>query len=273
LHVADPSLVGAPPAEYSGGTKYTTDRLIVPTPAHLPHNERSEPLPPYFHIEDYAAARDPHSPDLHLSSLFNDEMANAGQNQPPPQGNVLQAAAAPPPNVNALLAQMATTMALLTQIAQNAPAPQTINRKDTQAKPERYSSTIGATAQSFLANFALWANVQGERMNTRIPATATAPESWAADSNLWIASAMSFLMGNAATWALPYQEVLTKGGHPFADWAAFVAAFEARFIGRTQEADARQAMAQLVQGSGSVAEYQARFNNLAPLTCYSDVEL
>jgi hypothetical protein len=110
-------------------------------------------------------------------------------------------------------------------------------------------------------------------MNTRVPATATAPESWAADANLWIASAMSFLTGDAATWALPYQGALTKGDHPFADWSAFVAAFEARFIGRTQEADARRAMAQLVQGNGSVAEYQVRFDNLAPLTCHSDVDL
>jgi hypothetical protein len=272
-HVAGPGFFGAPPAEHSGGTEYITDGFIVPTPTHLPDAERNDPLPPYFHLEDYAAARDPHSPDLHLPHLFN-AMAQAGQNQPPPQGNApQQPAAPPPPDLNALLAQMTTTMGLLAQIAQNAPASRTVDRKDTQAKPERYAGTIGATARSFLANFALWANVQGERMNTRIPATATAPESWAADSNLWIASAMSFLTGDAATWALPYQEALTKGDHPFADWSAFVAAFEARFIGRTQEADARRAMAQLVQGNGSVAKYQARFDNLAPLTRYSDVDL
>jgi hypothetical protein len=272
-HVAGPGFPGDPTAEYSGGTECTTDGFIVPTPAYFPDAERNDPLPPYFHLEDYVAARDPHFPELHLSHLF-DAMAQAGQNQPPPQGNApQQPAAPPPPDINTLLAQMATTMALLTQIAQNAPASHTVDQKDTQAKPERYAGDIGATARSFLANFALWANVQGERMNTRIPATATTPESWAADANLWIASAMSFLTGDAATWALPYQEALTKGDHPFADWSAFIATFEARFIGRTQEADARRAMAQLVQGNGSVAEYQVRFNNLAPLTRYSDVDL
>jgi hypothetical protein len=176
-------------------------------------------------------------------------MAHAGQNQPPLQGNAPQQPAAPPlPDLNALLAQMTTAMGLLAQIMQNAPASCTVDRKDTQAKPERYTGTIGTTARSFLANFALWANVQGERMNTRIPATATAPESWAADSNLWIASAMSFLTGNAATWALPYQEALTM-------------------------ANAHRAMAQLVQGSGSMAKYQAHFDNLVSLTGYSGVDL
>jgi hypothetical protein len=262
-----------PTAEHSSGTKRTTDGFIIPTPAYFPDAERNDPLPPYFHLEDYVAARDPHSPELHLSHLF-DIMAQAGQNRPPPQGNTpQQPAAPPPPDVNALLAQMATTMALLTQIAQNAPASRTVDRKDTQAKPERYAGAIGATACSFLANFALWANVQGERMNTRVPATTTAPESWAADANLWIASAMSFLTGDAAMWALLYQEALTKGDHPFADWSAFVAAFEACFIGRTQEADVRRAMAQLVQGNGSVAGYQVRFDNLALLTRHSDVDL
>jgi hypothetical protein len=265
--------VGAPPAEHSGGTEYTTDGFIVPALAHLPHDERNEPLPPYFHIEDYVAARNLHFPDLSLATLFNNKMANTGQPQPPPQGNTQQAAAAPPPNINALIAQMAQTTQLLATLVANSNTPRNLDRKDMQAKPKWYNGIIGASARSFLANFALWANVQGTRMNTLHPATATDPERWENVPSLWIASAMLFLTGDATTWALPYQESMTKGSDPFPTWQDFVNAFEARLIGRTQEADARRAMAQLTQGTGTVAEYQAWFDNLATLTRYSDVDL
>jgi hypothetical protein len=79
--------------------------------------------------------------------------------------------------------------------------------------------------------------------------------------------------GRRCNMGTAHQEALTKGSHLFADWNAFVTAFEARFIGRMQEANARRARAQLVQGSGSMAEYQAHFDNLASLTGYSDVDL
>jgi hypothetical protein len=135
-------------------------------------------------------------------------------------------------------------------------------------RPDAFKGTIGSEAQTFLAQFVPWAGSQGTKLNNA---------DGSKDNGKWVKAALSNMTDVAAVWATPHLEKYPT--EPFQDalgnasWDAFVQAFQARFEPLNKKLEAQKAIKLLFQGSGSVAEYAAKFENLAPLTKLSDEDL
>jgi hypothetical protein len=60
------------------------------------------------------------------------------------------------------------------------------------------------------------------------------------DVHKMVPLALSFMVEDAAVWARPHIESLVEGKTPFADWDAFLAAFESKFEPVSPEANAKK---------------------------------
>jgi hypothetical protein len=85
--------------------------------------------------------------------------------------------------------------------------------------------------------------------------------------------ALSFIVKNAAVWARPHIESLTKGKTPFADWDAFFAVFKLKFELVSPEADAKNKIIGMKQGKRTFGELVADFETWASQTGWSDQDL
>lgn len=86
-----------------------------------------------------------------------------------------------------------------------------------------------------------------------------------------------FLEGEAAEWATPYQVDYAAGRTPFANFAAFTAAFTARF-GNIDDAAAAQVeltkvCSKNLRDTRTAAEFSAQFKGPADRSGYGDLEL
>ena len=80
--------------------------------------------------------------------------------------------------------------------------------------------------------------------------------------------------GDARTWALPALEDLKKGGWPYqGQWSTFEKEFSRWFIPLDPAETAREQLKRLKQSKSSVTEYKAKFDEQAPLTRWSSVDL
>jgi hypothetical protein len=135
-------------------------------------------------------------------------------------------------------------------------------------RPDAFKGTVGSEARTFLAQFVPWAGSQGTKLNHA---------NGSKDHAKWVKAALSNMTDVAAVWATPHLEKYPV--EPFQDtagnpsWDAFVRAFQARFEPLNKKLEAQKAIKLLFQGNGLVAEYAAKFENLAPLTNLSDEDL
>ena len=98
--------------------------------------------------------------------------------------------------------------------------------------------------------------------------------SWLRRDTDWIQAALHLMSGEAHAWALPTLEEIRDGSDPFRGyWREFEKEFSRRFIPLDPAEAARDTLKHLKQGKRSVAEYKARFDEQAPLTKWSQVDL
>ena len=162
-------------------------------------------------------------------------------------------------------------MTLLTQsMAQLASATQTNSTSKAVQKPAPFKGEQGGEARRFLAAFTMWAMTQGASLNHLDAAgNAVNPR-----NEQWIRTVLSYMQDDAALWATPAMEELTRGHTPFNnDWNEFRQQFKARFESVDEAVDAKERLRKLWQGSLTVPEYAARFNELAGRTGYSGADL
>lgn len=191
-----------------------------------------------------------------------------------------------------LLAQQVTT---LTQqvariaAAQAAPAPVPIAATTTPKryvqKPSTYDGKRADEARRFLAAFRVWAQDQREGLSTPIQAPLLDSQGqqrrdaqgnprtftqYQPDVTRWVPAALTFLTDDAAIWATTVLESIGNGRMPYADWDAFVEAFRRRFETVDEEGDALVALDELWQGTKTVPEFVALFQQHAGRTRLSE---
>jgi len=157
-----------------------------------------------------------------------------------------------------------------TPAATPAPAPVVEKFKNPVARPEPFK-TGAADCRRFIHAFTAWALEEGRPLNVdRVRA-----------DKVWINSALSYMQGEAATWASQYLQAIqlhtenSANKWPFdgGDWTKFLEALRLRFQA-TNDADAAQReLTTITQGKKTVAEYAARFQQVASRTGYSDADL
>ncbi|KAJ3533934.1 hypothetical protein NMY22_g7130 [Coprinellus aureogranulatus] len=167
-----------------------------------------------------------------------------------------------------LLAKMDTLITTMTTQKNAA----TTNKSAVQ-RPAPFKSGTN-DARRYLQYFTLWARVQGPPMN----------EGTTPDAKHWISAFLSGLEGEAATWASQHLEKITNyyglgdnrkdadfpcGG----DWNTFVGAFKTRFFAADDALAAQRELETISQGSRSVADYAARFQEVSGRTGLSDTDL
>ncbi|KAJ3528551.1 hypothetical protein NMY22_g9360 [Coprinellus aureogranulatus] len=168
-----------------------------------------------------------------------------------------------------LLAKMDTLIATMTA-QKNA----TTTNKSAVQRPAPFKSGTN-DARRYLQYFTLWARVQGPPMN----------EGTTPDAKHWISAFLSGLEGEAATWASQHLEQMTKyyaknatdrkdtdfpGG---GDWNTFVEEFKTRFFAADDALAAQRELETIAQGTRSVADYAAKFQEVSGRTGLSDTDL
>ncbi|EJF55521.1 hypothetical protein DICSQDRAFT_17170, partial [Dichomitus squalens LYAD-421 SS1] len=137
-------------------------------------------------------------------------------------------------------------------------------------KPSPFKGKQGGEARRFLAAFTLWAMSQGSTLN-HVDAMGN---TISACNDQWIWAVLSFMQDSAALWATPAIEEITQGTTPFKGlWTEFRTQFKARFETVDEAVDAKERLRTLWQGSMTVPEYTARFNELSTCTGYSKADL
>ncbi|EJF55563.1 hypothetical protein DICSQDRAFT_73487 [Dichomitus squalens LYAD-421 SS1] len=137
-------------------------------------------------------------------------------------------------------------------------------------KPSPFKGEQGGEARCFLAAFTLWAMSQGLTLN-HIDAMGNAI---GAHDDQWIWAVLSFMQDSAALWATPAMEEITQGTTPFkGSWTEFRTQFKARFETVDEAVDAKERLRTLWQGTMTVPEYAARFNEVSTRTGYSKADL
>lgn len=168
-----------------------------------------------------------------------------------------------------LLAKMDTLVTALT--AQKNAAT---TNKSTVQRPAPFKSGTN-DARRYLQYFILWARVQGSPMN----------EGTTVNAKHWISAFLSGLEGEAATWASQHLEEMMKyyakdastrtdadfpcGG----DWNTFVQEFKTRFFAADDALAAQRELETISQGTRSVADYAAKFQEVSGRTGLSDTDL
>ncbi|EJF55435.1 hypothetical protein DICSQDRAFT_73994 [Dichomitus squalens LYAD-421 SS1] len=137
-------------------------------------------------------------------------------------------------------------------------------------KPSAFKGEQGGEARRFLAAFTLWAMSQGSTLN-HVDAMGNAIS---ARDDQWIRAVLSFMQDSAALWATLAMEEITQGTTPFkGSWTEFRTQFKARFETVDEAVDAKERLRTLWQGTMTVPEYAARFNELSTRTGYSKADL
>ena len=138
-------------------------------------------------------------------------------------------------------------------------------------KPTAFKGkTDSAGARKFLASFILWARDTQEAMNT----LDTTTNIWVPDEPKWIRAVLNLMEDEAGAWAAPYIEMLVRLEKAFEDkWEKFDEAFGARFCAVDEAQEAKDKLAALWQGSLSVPDYAAKFQQYAKRTGLSDADL
>ena len=144
--------------------------------------------------------------------------------------------------------------------------------KSVISKPEPFKSGT-ADARRYLQYFTLWARAQGPPLNSAI----------GTDGKQWIAAFLSNLQGEAAQWAVPllaqieayHRSTVQKDSDYPAEgnWSTFVENFKLRFQATDDRIEAQRELNKVSQGSKGVAEYAARFQEIAARTGYSAADL
>lgn len=167
------------------------------------------------------------------------------------------------------LQEMSKQQASIATLLSNLTVDKVKSSKSAVARPEPFKS--GANdARRFIHYFTLWARSQGPPLN----------KNGQEDEKQWITSALSLLQGEAATWAVPYLRAIEQhtldpsnefpcGGN----WTTFVNEFKLRFEGSDDALQAQRELARITQGKHTVAEYSARFQEVAGRTGFSDTDL
>lgn len=192
--------------------------------------------------------------------------AAAAPQQAQAQAPAAQAAAQPDP-MQMLLQSMALlnqSMSSLVRVTTNA------NSSKVVQKPAAFTGVQGGEARRFLAAFTMWAMSQGASLNVLDPNG----DPLQARDDQWIRTVLSYMQDDAALWATPAMEELTQGTTPFnGSWNDFRQQFKARFETVDEAVDAKERLRKLWQGSSTLPEYAARFNELAGRTGYSAQDL
>ncbi|KAF5392585.1 hypothetical protein D9757_002098 [Collybiopsis confluens] len=188
-----------------------------------------------------------------------------------PHADTSQSELTPPPNPpiqpNPAMATGQDVLNALNNLAINQAALQQVvidlvtnmNSNKGISKPHNYNGIGSKDARRFLAAFEVWA--QG------------IPNLRALTGNEPVKSAISFLEGDAATWATPIAENISAHTSnrnvplTYPNWADFRAAFTARFETADPVTDAKK------HGKNSVAAYTATFKQYSERTGYSDTDL
>ncbi|EJF60226.1 hypothetical protein DICSQDRAFT_63244 [Dichomitus squalens LYAD-421 SS1] len=138
-------------------------------------------------------------------------------------------------------------------------------------KPSPFKGEQGGEARRFLAAFTLWAISHWGSTLNHVDATGNAIS---ARDDQWIRAVLSFMQDSAALWATPAMEEITQGTAPFkGSWTEFRTQFKARFETVDEAVDAKERLRMLWQGTMTVPEYAARFNELSTRTGYSKADL
>ncbi|EJF61810.1 hypothetical protein DICSQDRAFT_136328 [Dichomitus squalens LYAD-421 SS1] len=179
----------------------------------------------------------------------------------PQQAQLGTQTATQPPDPMTVLLQL---MTLLTQsMAQLANSTTGANSLKAVQKPSPFKGEQGGEARRFLAAFTLWATSQGSTLN-HVDATGNAIST---RDDQWIRAVLSFMQDSAALWATPVMEEITQGTTPFKGlWMEFRTQFKAQFETVDEAVDAKERLRTLWQGSMTVPEYAARFNELSTRT-------
>jgi len=157
-----------------------------------------------------------------------------------------------------------------TTVAAPAPTPAAEKIRNPVARPEPFK-TGAADCRRFIHAFTAWALEEGRPLNVN----------GVRADKVWINSALSHMQGEAATWASQYLQAIQlhtenpTNKWPFDDgnWTKFLDALRLRFQA-TNDADAAQReLTTVTQGKKTVAEYAARFQQVASRTGYSDTDL
>ena len=168
--------------------------------------------------------------------------------------------------------QQALQAAIQGLVAQMAAAPTHASAsasKDVISRPTPFK-TGTKDARRFISAFTLWARSKGSPLNLNgVP-----------DQKQWISSALSFLEGDAALWAVPHLQAIEShhqdASTPFpfsSTWAVFVETFNRRFQAGDDITQAKKELVQLSQGRKTVAQYAADFQEIAGRTKWSDGDL
>ncbi|EJF61046.1 hypothetical protein DICSQDRAFT_170590 [Dichomitus squalens LYAD-421 SS1] len=169
------------------------------------------------------------------------------------------------------MAMLLQSMTLLTQsMVQLANYTARTNSLKAVQKPSPFKGEQGGEARRFLAAFTLWAMSQGSTLN-HVNAMGNAIS---ARDDQWIRAVLSFMQDSAALWATPAMEEIMQGTTPFkGSWMKFRTQFKTRFETVDEAVDAKERLRTLWQGTMTVPEYAAWFNELSTCTGYSKVDL
>ncbi|KAK7019688.1 hypothetical protein VNI00_018011, partial [Paramarasmius palmivorus] len=143
------------------------------------------------------------------------------------------------------------------------------SKADQRSRSEKPAVFAGdgdsADACRFLAAFSVYGWNSKREMNVQ-----DADGQYYRNDRVWISTALSFMVKDAALWATPYMEEYSLGRPIFDNnWATFEAAFKLRFESVDEKEDAKHRLKALHQDKMTVAEYTAKFKELMGRTGYS----
>jgi hypothetical protein len=222
-----------------------------PTPAKAPAQPMHTPLPP--------PPPPPRAP-AHLNTRQLFEQLTTSQIETHRQLAALTGA----------LKTLADSMTLMQQLQQAQPVAQTTTSVLTSVykPPQPFKGHQGPDARRFLAAYAVWAMHQPQ---LRSRTSASKEE---ANPRKWITACLGYLQEDAAIWATPALEQLRKGQDPYGgNWQKFEEVFKLRFETTDELHDACEYIKALFQGTSTLAEYKAKFEEYKDRTGFSDPDL
>ncbi|KAG2007367.1 hypothetical protein CC2G_015061 [Coprinopsis cinerea AmutBmut pab1-1] len=167
------------------------------------------------------------------------------------------------PTLTKLLQEQQRTTQLIQASLDKLTAAKSASTRSPVKEPEPFKGEPG-DAQRFIRFFSNWAASNSELKD---------------NDKKWISSALSYLQGNAGSWALQYLDKIAeheaaatdedkaKKPWPFeGKWSEFVVAFNKRFQPADQEKAAEAQLEALTQGKKSASQFAAEFMEVFPRT-------
>ncbi|KAG2006383.1 hypothetical protein CC2G_002703 [Coprinopsis cinerea AmutBmut pab1-1] len=167
------------------------------------------------------------------------------------------------PTLTKLLQEQQRTTQLIQASLDKLTAAKSASTRSPVKEPEPFKGEPG-DAQRFIRFFSNWAASNSELKD---------------NDKKWISSALSYLQGNAGSWALQYLDKIAeheaaatdedkaKKPWPFGGkWSEFVVAFNKRFQPADQEKAAEAQLEALTQGKKSASQFAAEFMEVFPRT-------